>query len=134
MGKKVKLGEKIIAAKEYLGGRKSAIELSKIYEVNRMTILRWAKKYETKGEKGLQENHGIRYADKNLQYSKKLKKQAVKDYLNGDGSQERICKKHGIRSKTQVQNWIKVYNIHGNFNKANHFTGGSTMKQGRNTT
>lgn len=34
------------------------------------------------------------------------------DYLAGCGSQDDICKKYGIRSKSKLQNWIKKYDCH----------------------
>ncbi|MCI9638632.1 transposase [Anaerotruncus sp. 80] len=35
---------------------------------------------------------------------------AVKCYLDGKGSQDEICKKYEIRSKSKLQKWIKMYN------------------------
>lgn len=45
-------------------------------------------------------------------YSKEPKLQAVQNYLAGYGSQDDICKKYGIRSKSKLQKWIKQYNSH----------------------
>jgi len=49
---------------------------------------------------------------RNKKYSKELKQQAVQDWISGKGSQYAICKKYGISSHTQLQNWIKWYNGH----------------------
>lgn len=63
-------------------------------------------------------------------YSKDLKLQAVEDYFSGIGSQNDICAKYKIRSKTKLQQWISMYN------KIN-FSGtidGNIMIKGRSTT
>ena len=49
---------------------------------------------------------------RNKYYDRKLKLQAVQDYLGGGGSLRTICKKHGIKDKKQLRNWIKWYNGH----------------------
>lgn len=51
---------------------------------------------------------------RNKYYDRKLKLQAVQDYLGGGGSLRTICKKHGIKDKKQLRNWIKWYNGHSN--------------------
>ena len=62
-----------------------------------------------------------------------MKQQAVLDYLNGLGSQDDICKKYGIRSKSKLQIWIKRYNGHKEL-KASGTGGRSLMTKGRKTT
>ena len=49
---------------------------------------------------------------RNKYYDRKLKLQAVQDYLGGGGSLRTICKKHGIKDKKQLRNRIKWYNGH----------------------
>ena len=56
------------------------------------------------------------------------------NYLHGEGSLQEICKKYGIRDRRILRNWIKVYNVHGNFDSVKHAGGGSYMNQGRDTT
>lgn len=68
---------------------------------------------------------------KNKSYPAELKYQAVEDYLRGESSQREICKKYGIRSKCQLQDWIKLYNGH---KELKCHTGGSRMTKGRDTT
>ena len=68
---------------------------------------------------------------KNKSYLAELKYQAVEDYLRGESSQREICKKYGIRSKCQLQDWIKLYNGH---KELKCHTGGSRMTKGRDTT
>ena len=67
-------------------------------------------------------------------YSPELKRQAIEDYLSGKGSQAELSKKYGLRDRRQLQNWLKVYNAHGDFNSRKNSGGGSYMKQGRDTT
>ena len=70
---------------------------------------------------------------RNKKYSGELKQQAVLDYLAGRGSQNDICKKYGIRSRSRLQSWIKMYN--GNEKLKSSGTGGSAiMTKGRKTT
>lgn len=72
--------------------------------------------------------------ERNRAYSVELKQQAVEEYLSGVGSYREISKKYKIRSRTQLRNWVKVYNAHGDFSSTKFSGGGSYMKQGRETT
>lgn len=71
--------------------------------------------------------------EKNRVYSAELKAQVVEIYLSGTGSLLELCKKYQIRSKTQLRDWIKVYNSGKNFNK-HKMSGGSRMKKARKIT
>lgn len=93
--------------------------------VSQETIRSWIRLYENGGPSALLP------VKKNSHYSKELKLAAVTDYLNGLGSMIEIGKKYGLRSKTQLQNWLKVYNTHKDFKST---SGGSTMSKGRMTT
>lgn len=93
--------------------------------VSKSTIQRWITLYETDGPLALLP------AKKNNHYSKELKLAAVTDYLNGLGSMIEIAKKYGLRNKTQLHSWLKVYNTHKDFKTK---SGGSTMSKGRITT
>lgn len=48
-------------------------------------------------------------ARKNNSYSNELKIQAVQSYLNGEGSYVTVAQKYGLKSKTQLENWVKNY-------------------------
>ena len=48
---------------------------------------------------------------RNKYYDRKLKLQAVQDYLGGGGSLRTICKNTGLKTK-KLRNWIKWYNGH----------------------
>ena len=45
----------------------------------------------------------------NQTYTTEFKLEVVQAYLNGEGGYKAIAQKYGIRSKTQVENWVKRY-------------------------
>ena len=75
-----------------------------------------------------------RITHKNKKYSAELKMEAVQSYLNGEGGLRPICKKYGIISKRQLQNWIKWYNGHREFKERSSAKGEIYMTKGRKTT
>ena len=130
MLKKGKIGpeEKVKIVQRYIRGEVGLKEGAVSVGVDDATVSDWLRIYQSEGASGLA------VAEKNRNYSPTLKERAVKEYLSGASSQREICKKYKIRSKTQLQNWIKVYNAHGDFSSWKGSGGGSYMKQGRNTT
>ena len=88
---------------------------------------KWVNVYRNEGPAGLLEQSHNRY------YSEEIKLQAIRDYLDGKGSLMEIAAKHGLRSKTQLLNWLKVYNTHGEI-KSRTSGGGSYMRRARKTT
>ena len=68
----------------------------------------------------------------NRHYSEETKLQAVYDYLDGKGSQMVIAARYGLRSKRQLQMWLKEYNTHGEI-KSRTSGGGSYMRKARQT-
>ena len=68
----------------------------------------------------------------NTVYTEELKAAAVREYLDGKGSLNEIAAKYGLRSSRQLYDWIKVYNSGRDF--SHKMSGGSRMKQGRETT
>ncbi len=67
-------------------------------------------------------------------YSVELKLQAVQDYLNGGGSYVTVSKKYGLRSKTQLENWVLWYNGHKEFKERRGARTEIYMTKGRKTT
>ncbi len=124
---KLSIGEKVKIIQDYLKGNISKSEAAHRGVVSQDTIDQWAHNYEADGVDAF-------LPHKNRMYPPELKRQAVKDYLSGIGSQLEICRKYHIRKRMQLQTWIKVYNAHGDFNSVRHSGGGSYMKQGRETT
>ena len=75
-----------------------------------------------------------RRSHKNNKYSKEMKLQAVKDYLNGEGSYGTLKEKYKLRSSTQLKNWVMWYNGHKEFKERSSAKGEIYMTKGRKTT
>jgi len=123
---KVTQEEKIVIAQDYLSGRISLADAARMAGVDRTAIRDWVGLYRQEGPLGF-----VRIEEKIRSYSPELKRQAVEAYLSGKGSLRSVCEEFKVRSKRQLQDWIKVYNSGKNFNKT---SGGSRMKKSRNTT
>ena len=124
---KITAEEKVRIVEDYLSSRISISEAARTAGVSRETVKTWINIYENEGIEGF-----IHHGQK--EYSTETKIAAVLEYLHGGVSQQEICKKYGIRGKQIVQDWIKVYNAHGDIGSVKHSGGGSYMKQGRETT
>lgn len=124
---KVSVEAKIKIIQDYLDGQIGICEAARRAGVDHTTMGQWVRSYEAAGVEAFLQH-------KNRVYSPELKQQAVEDYLSGIGSLTNICRKYGIGHRTQLRDWIKVYNAHGDFNSVKHSGGGSYMKQGRETT
>ena len=123
MAEKQKLSpaEKIRIAKLCIEGKIGPRAAARQVGVGMSTIQQWVSLYEFQGEDGFRE----------LETSE-LKTKAVNDYLAGKGSQQTIAALYGLRSKTQLQKWIKMYNEGKDF--LNKMSGGSRMTTSRKTT
>ncbi len=119
--------EKVRIVRQYLQGEISITRAAELGDVDRDTIRKWIRIYETEGISGFM-------YERNKTYSPEIKRLAVEAYLAGEGSQSEICKRYGIRGKITLQSWIKVYNGGGDPGSVKHSGGGSYMKQGRETT
>lgn len=100
-------------------GRLSQSEAARRLCVGKATIRQWLSKYRSEGNAGLEKEK------QNRIYSVQTKQQAVEAYLTGKYSQQRICEIFKIRSRAQLQNWLKVYNSGKEFKQ---MSGGSRMK------
>ena len=128
MGKnsKIKYEQKIQAVHDYINGKAYPIEIAKKLSVTPTTIYKWIQTYESFGASALLPN------SKNKYYDDKTKANAVKDYLSGEGSYENIRIKYGLRSSSQLKQWIVKYNSHEESKKL--YSGGNLMTKGRKTT
>ena len=117
---------KIDYVKKYMEGKISQRYISAQLNVSLASVQQWIRNYKSMGEDA--------FTQKNYKhYSSTLKLSAVQAYLAGEGSQQDICEKYGIRSKSKLQMWIKKYN--GNEILKSSGTGGiSIMTKGRKTT
>ena len=114
--KKQKPEEKVKIVKRYLAGEVSMSEAVTEAGVNWKTLQKWVMQYEAEGAAAFLPGRREHI------YSPELKLQAE------------LSKKYGLRDRRQLQNWLKVYNAHGDFNSRKNSGGGSYMKQGRDTT
>ena len=108
MGRKAKYSKelKLEIIKRYLKGE-SATALANEYDMTTSMdrhILTWVHKYKKLGESAFDES------TTNKSYSKELKEQIIKEYLEGKDSYEGLANKYNIPSKTIVINWVKKYN------------------------
>ncbi len=88
---------------------------------------KWVNIYKNEGPNGLLPQKRYRH------YPVELKLAVVQDYLDGKGSQQEIAALYGVRSIHQLQDWIKMYNTHGEI-KDRGSGGGSYMRKARHTT
>ena len=107
---KSSLTEKVNLIRSYLAGKISMREAAIIAGVSEESVRQWIFRYESEGVESF-----LPY-EQNRVYNAETKLSAVLDYLSGEGSYLEISKKYKLRSKTQLQNWVKVYNAHGDFN------------------
>ena len=123
---KVTPEERIEAAKVCAEGRMSQAEAARRLGVHKSTVEEWVKRYKANGVLAFKEQ------EHNTVYTEELKAKAVREYLEGKGSLKEISAKYGIRGTIQLRDWIKVYNSGRDF--SHKMSGGSRMKQGRETT
>ncbi len=125
--KDIPVEKKVEIVRAYNRKEIGLMEASRQGGVNFDTIISWVRNYESEGV-------GAFLPHRNRTYTAEEKIQAVKEYLNGEGSIRDICKKYKIRSTSRLREWIKVYNDGGDLDTVKHSGGGSYMKQGRSTT
>lgn len=118
--------QKISAVMACLENQVSRAEVSRKFGVSLRRLDEWIINYTENGTAALSKQ------EHNKVYPPEIKLQAVKDYLAGLGSQNIIAARYGLRSSTQLRDWIKWYNSGRIFDR--RMSGGSRMKQGRETT
>ena len=123
---KVSAEARLAAAKACAEGRMSLSEAARRLGVGWTNVREWTARYREKGASAFQETGG------GPKYSPEMKLQAVKEYLEDKGSMKEIAARYGLRSKTSLRNWIKVYNGGGDLSQRG--SGGSRMNTGRETT
>lgn len=119
---------KLEAVEKYRRGEGSLENIAREYGVKKGSFRQWVENYEALGPTGLVAG------EQNSRYSADIKTAAVEAYLQGEGSQSEICKRYGIRSKSELRAWIKVYNGHKELRATGGREGGIYMTKGRTTT
>ena len=124
--RKISQEELLKAIKRYLNGEGSKAAISRECGISESHFSSSVAKYQAQG--------ALIFAKKahNSVYSAELKERAVKAYLEGEGSYVDVAAKYGIRSKSKLQIWVKVYNSGRGFR--HRMSGGSRMKEARLTT
>ena len=123
--KKIAPETKVRYVEMYKRGEGSGMALARTAGVALASFQQWVRNYEVYGPKA--------YTKGYQHYSKDLKESAVRDYLAGKGSQDAICKKYGILSKSKLQKWIMKYNSHEGL-KPSGQERGKIVTTGRKTT
>ena len=125
---KLSIEEKVELVRQCINGKISISGAAQQAGVAPKSVRRWIIAYESEGAEAFLPHN------QNRVYSPELKTKAVQDYLSGHGSLEDISKKYKIRNPCILEAWIKVYNVHGDFNSVKQSGGGSYMRQTRSTT
>ena len=121
---KVELVERYL--RDEIGVREAA-RLAGLASTGTEPFRKWVDIYRNEGPAGLLEQKHNKY------YPQEIKLAAVNDYLRGTESMQTIAARYGLRSRNQLQNWIKAYNTHGEI-KCRGSGGGSYMRKARQTT
>lgn len=79
-------------------------EICSRFQIPKITLYDWVEKFEKYGLEGLKKSGTWK------EYSKELKKAAVRDYLSGEYSQYEIVRIYEISSRSVLQKWINHYN------------------------
>jgi transposase-like protein len=128
MGRKSRFtaNEKLKYVLRCIKGEDSINHTAKLIGVYDSTLSEWIRNYQSLGIDGLDTT------SKNTFYSEEIKNMAVGDYIDGKGSLDDICKNYGIRSTSQLRNWIMKYNSHEKL-KSSGIGGVPIMTKGRKT-
>ena len=81
-------------------------KISRMYGIPKSTVRLWCQNYEVFGEEIYKEKKNHK------KWRNEIKVSAVKEYLDGHGSIEEICKKYKISTSTIFRRWILWYNGH----------------------
>jgi len=101
---------KIKACEDYLSGKLSHKEICMKYGIHfcekkcNSMLNEWLPRYLANGAVAFLRTAG------NQCYSSELKEMIVLEYLSGKGSYNDIAAKYNLRAKSQLQNWVLLYN------------------------
>lgn len=121
---KITAEAKLRIIESYLKGEIGVCQIGQRIGVDESSIRDWISRYRAEGPSAFFPT------ERNRVYSPELKRAAVEAYLAGKGTQKGICEKYQIRSRTQLRNWIKMYNRHEYFKRQSW---GSRMTKVRKT-
>lgn len=98
---KVAPEKKMEAVEKYLGGEGSLRTIAKEYGVHHSSLEKWIILYHNFGEEGFAPSF------QNMKYPKIVREKAVNEYLEGNMSMHKICRKYKLRSISLLQFWIR---------------------------
>ena len=102
----IELEYKVWLIEECLAKRMRGREAARRAGVGATTMQHWISRYRAEGIEAFQHNRPPRV------YDEVTKRQAVEDYLNGEGSLDAIAEKYKICSSAKISDWVRVYNCH----------------------
>ena len=120
--------KRMAAVQEYLNGEGSYRSIAKKYGIAHERFRQLVIRAQTEGIESIKISHT------NKKYTAEIKIAAVKEYLEGKGSQVEICKKYRITNDSILIQWIKCYNNGNDFRERTCSERGITMNKGRKTT
>ena len=103
-------------------------KISQMYGIPKSTVRLWCQNYEVFGEEIYKEKKNYK------KWSNEIKVTAVREYLDGHGSIEDICKKYKISTSVIFRRWVLWYNCHREFKERPSAKGEIYMTKGRKTT
>ena len=120
--------ERMSSVQEYLNGEGSYRSIARKYGISYERFRQLVIRAQTEGIESIKISHT------NKKYTAEIKIAAVKEYLEGKGSQVEICKKYRITNNSILIQWIKCYNNGEDFKERPRSERGITMNKGRKTT
>jgi transposase len=108
MGRKQKYSKetKILAITQFQSGDKSKLEIANELGCGITAISVWIRNYESMGKQTFDDKPS------NKSYSKELKTEVIKAYLDGKDSCIGLAKQYQISSHQSVMDWVSKYNRH----------------------
>ena len=120
--------ERMSAVQEYINGEGSYCSIARKYGIAYERFRQLVIRAQAEGIES------IKISQTNKKYPAEIKIAAVKEYLEGKGSQVEICKKYRITNNSILIQWIKCYNSGKDFKERSRSERGITMNKGRKTT
>lgn len=96
--------ERLTIITEFSSSSLSLEKFSEQYGLSGQTIRRWLLQAKHSGMDGLENGSDNRH------YSQTFKLKLVQAYLNGEGSYDQLSYENGLRSSTQLRDWVIRYN------------------------
>lgn len=113
----IRVETKIHAVEQRYAGAGSLNQIAEKFGAHRSTLQKWLLNYNLFGEEGLRHRAG------NHHYPAIVKQQAAELYLSGQMSIEAVRTKYQPQSRSQLEQWVMLYNGQKGFRFRARFTG-----------